>query len=140
MLARRAIFLFGSVFNFFCKMWGEAHILQKIKFTILFGLLAGLALACSAPFARPVPAEPARLTPGQTATHTATLTPLVETRQAPTVEGTPQPGLQIWGWVRLDAQDAGSGLAGVQIFRAYAGYPGEVAAVSEPDGSYQSPF
>jgi hypothetical protein len=68
------------------------------------------------------------------------VTPPVETRQAPTVEGTPQPGLQIWGWVRLDAQDAGSGLAGVQIFRAYASYPGEVAATSAADGSYQSPF
>ena len=90
----------------------------------LFGLLVGLALACSAPFARPVPPEPTRPAPGQTATHTATVTSPVETRQAPTVEGTPQPGLQIWGWVRLDAQDAGSGLSGVQIFRAYAAYPG----------------
>jgi plastocyanin len=46
------------------------------------------------------------------------------------------PGLTIQGRVLF----GGNGLAGVQICRTYASYPGELVATTDPDGWYQSAF
>jgi hypothetical protein len=55
--------------------------------------------------------------------------------QTPTPLATP--GLVIYGRVQ---QLNGSGVAGVEIFRRYAGYPGEVVATTNAEGYYLSDF
>jgi len=49
------------------------------------------------------------------------------------------PGLIVQGHVWLN-HEGGSGLAGVDIYRRYAVYPGTVVATTEADGFYQSDF
>jgi hypothetical protein len=49
------------------------------------------------------------------------------------------PGLIVQGHVWLD-REGGDGLAGVDIYRSYASYPGTVVATTEADGFYQSEF
>ena len=56
---------------------------------------------------------------------------------SPTPINTPQPGLLIRGYVRLPD---GSGVSGVSILRSYASYPGQVVAVTDQDGYYESRF
>ena len=51
----------------------------------------------------------------------------------------PQPGLVIQGDVRLN-NAAGSGLAGVRIYRSYASYPGSLVATTDQSGHYESEF
>ncbi len=67
------------------------------------------------------------------------------TPMAPTVSPTGQPavqapspsvGLVVLGSVTLD----GKPLSGVEIFRSYASYSGEVVATSGKDGTYRSEF
>jgi hypothetical protein len=100
----------------------------------------------------PTPTSTPELT--STFTSTPTLSPTDPTVQpsltptppfAPTPTNTPPPpsGLIIFG--NVEAADLGPdiserGLAGVQIYLAFASYPGKVVAVTEQDGSYRSDF
>lgn len=47
------------------------------------------------------------------------------------------PGLVVYGEVRMST---GEGVEGVQIFRGYAGYPGELIATTDANGAYESDF
>jgi hypothetical protein len=51
----------------------------------------------------------------------------------------PTPGLIVQGHVWLD-REGGAGLAGVDIYRSYAAYPGTVVATTNADGFYRSDF
>lgn len=50
---------------------------------------------------------------------------------------TPEPGLEFDGWVR---QEDGEGVAGVSILKAYASYPGDIVATTDPKGYYHTTF
>jgi len=47
------------------------------------------------------------------------------------------PGLMVYGDVRMSN---GDGVEGVEIYRGYAGYPGELIATTDPNGAYESDF
>jgi hypothetical protein len=91
------------------------------------------------------PKSPPTSTPTPTLfpTERPSLTP--EHPFTPTPTDTPSPisGLIIFGKVQIDdsiPDESQRGLAGVQIYLAFASYPGKVVAVSEQDGSYKSDF
>ena len=61
------------------------------------------------------------------------------TESTPTATVARDPGLIIQGHVWL-GEDEGVGLAGVNIYRSYASYSGELVATTDQDGYYQSDF
>jgi hypothetical protein len=75
----------------------------------------------------PVPATLAPMHAPNGSTGAATLTPIVSD----------QPGLVIRGYVQLAN---GSGVPGVEIYRAFASYSGDVVATTDQAGNYQSDF
>jgi hypothetical protein len=96
----------------------------------LISLILLISGGCSAPLASPSPVVSQPGTPSDPQASDSIFLPLV-------VRGTPQPGLIISGYVRL--QD-GMPLAGVKILRGYASYPPELVATTDTGGFYQTAF
>jgi hypothetical protein len=71
-----------------------------------------------------------------TVTSTATHTPRPPTD---TPSPTLRPGLVIQGYVRLNVA-GGPGLANVKIYRGFASYPGDLVAITDQDGYYETEF
>lgn len=82
------------------------------------------------------------LTPTVTPTETPTVTPTATpTRRPPTDTPSPtlQPGLVIQGYVRLNVA-GGPGLANAKIYRGFASYPGDLVAITDQNGYYETEF
>ena len=66
-------------------------------------------------------------------------TPTGTTPPTPSSTAQTAPGLVIQGHVWLNAE-GGAGLAGVEIYRSYASYPGVLLATTDQGGYYESDF
>jgi hypothetical protein len=81
--------------------------------------------------------------PSPSPTDQPSLTPTAESTPTPTNTPPPLSGLVIFGSVQVDdtAHDMSKeGLAGVNIYLAFASYPGRIVAVTDGEGRYQSDF
>jgi len=97
-------------------------------------LLVALLLAAAMLLVRLTAASPVAgraCAPAQTGTCTVTV--------MPTTSGTPSPGLQVSGHVRL-GDASGPGVSGVRVMLAFASYPAHETCLTDADGYYQTRF
>lgn len=106
-------------------------------------LLAACTFPTATPTALPAPTISWTVYPTLDTTPTFTPTASLVPSAAPTrptiatsASSTHEPGLLVRGRVTFE----GAGLAGVSIYRSYASYPGELIAVTDANGYYQSEF
>ena len=117
-----------------------------MKTNTLLATLALLLAACNIPTPTPTPLPSPTIawtiypSPAPSATFTPTPVgpPSIEPTLLPALapQSTRAPGLLVRGRVTFD----GVGLAGVNIYRAYAAYPPVLIAVTGADGIYQAEF
>jgi hypothetical protein len=115
--------------------------MKKFPPLVLLFVLAACSLPTVTP--TPLPSPTVSWTVFPTAASTASFTPTADVVPSPIAmmpSFVPSPplaaGLVVRGRVTLD----GVGLAGVSILRQYSAYPGEVVAVTDANGYYQSGF